>query len=68
MVLQAIIKPTALIGILLSSRRLEHSGISVSPLYVQDVDVKRNLNHQINIDQILPCQHPPQPIPDSRIA
>lgn len=52
MVLQTIIKPTVLIGILLSSRRLEHSRISISPLHVQDVDidVKRNLDHQINID------------------
>lgn len=45
------IKPAALIGILLSSRRLEHSEISVSSLHVQDV--KRNLDHQINIDQML---------------
>lgn len=60
MVLQAIIKPTALIGILLSSRRLEHSRISVSPLHVQDVDVKHNLDHQINIDQMLPQPYLPQ--------
>jgi len=55
MVLQPIIKPTTLIGILLSSRCLEHSRISVSSLHAQDVDVdvKSNLDHQINIDQIV---------------
>lgn len=63
------IKPTALIGILLSSRRLEHSRISVSHLHVQDVDidVKRNLDHQINIDQMLPRPYQcPRSIPDLR--